>query len=86
MRARSRPAPGGSVRSTFLAPMATLVVWCILDTVRTGHVTAVGALPQHRGRLVTHPAAGFVGPWGGAGGIAAFPSYSSSYRARTPGR
>ena len=28
--------------NTFLAPMATLVVWCILDTVRTGHVTAVG--------------------------------------------
>ncbi len=28
--------------NTFLAPMATLVVWVVLDSFRTGRVTAVG--------------------------------------------
>ena len=73
--------------NTFLAPMATLVVWCILDTVRTGHVTAVGgATGIVVGLVAITPAAGFVSPLGALalGGIAAFPSYFIIlYRART---
>ena len=64
--------------NTFLAPMATLVMWSILDTVRTGHVTAVGAATGIVvGLVAITPAAGFVSPTGALalGGIAAFPSY-----------
>jgi len=64
--------------NTFLAPMATLVMWSILDTVRTGHVTAVGAATGIVvGLVAITPAAGFVSPAGALalGGIAAFPSY-----------
>ena len=73
--------------NTFLAPMATLVVWSILDTVRTGHVTAVGAATGIVvGLVAITPAAGFVSPVGALalGGIAAFPSYFMIlFRSRT---
>jgi Amt family ammonium transporter len=64
--------------NTFLAPMATLVVWVLLDYVRTGHATAVGgATGIVVGLVAITPAAGFVSPAGSLalGAIAAFPSY-----------
>jgi Amt family ammonium transporter len=64
--------------NTFLAPMATLVVWVLLDYFRTGHATAVGcATGIVVGLVAITPAAGFVSPAGALalGGIAALPSY-----------
>jgi Amt family ammonium transporter len=64
--------------NTFLAPMATLVVWAALDVRRTGHVTAVGgATGIVIGLVAITPAAGFVSPAGALalGALAAFPSY-----------
>jgi Amt family ammonium transporter len=64
--------------NTFLAPMATLVVWVLLDSVRTGRATAVGgATGIVVGLVAITPAAGFVSPIGALalGAIAAFPSY-----------
>ncbi len=64
--------------NTFLAPMATLVVWAALDAFRTGHVTAVGgATGIVIGLVAITPAAGFVSPAGAIalGAIAAVPSY-----------
>jgi Amt family ammonium transporter len=64
--------------NTFLAPMATLVVWVLLDYFRTGRATAVGgATGIVVGLVAITPAAGFVGPMGALliGAIAAFPSY-----------
>jgi Amt family ammonium transporter len=58
--------------------MATLVVWSILDSVRTGHITAVGAATGIVvGLVAITPAAGFVSPAGALalGAIAALPSY-----------
>ncbi len=73
--------------NTFLAPMATLVVWALLDAKRTGHVTAVGgATGIVVGLVAITPAAGFVSPLGAIaiGAIAAFPSYFAIlYRSRT---
>jgi Ammonium Transporter Family len=49
--------------NTFLAPMATLVVWTLLDYVRTGRATAVGAATGIVvGLVAITPAAGFVSP------------------------
>jgi ammonium transporter, Amt family len=64
--------------NTFLAPMATLMVWVGLDSFRTGHATAVGgATGIVVGLVAITPAAGFVSPLGALalGAIAAFPSY-----------
>jgi Amt family ammonium transporter len=64
--------------NTFLAPMATLLVWAALDAVRTKHVTAVGgATGIVVGLVAITPAAGFVSPLGALalGAIAALPSY-----------
>jgi len=64
--------------NTFLAPMATMVVWALLDAIRTRHVTAVGgATGIVVGLVAITPAAGFVSPVGAIllGAIAAFPSY-----------
>ncbi len=73
--------------NTFLAPMATLVVWAALDVWRTGHVTAVGgATGIVIGLVAITPAAGFISPAYALalGGIAAFPSYFAMvYRSRT---
>jgi len=73
--------------NTFLAPMATLVVWTILDLSRSGRATAVGAATGIVvGLVAITPAAGFVSPISalGLGALAAFPSYFAIlYRART---
>src|ERR671919_2566916 len=64
--------------NTALAPMATLVVWVILDYYRTGRATAVGgATAIVVGLVAITPAAGFVSPSSALllGGIAAVPSY-----------
>jgi ammonium transporter, Amt family len=73
--------------NTMLAPIATLVVWTMLDLMRTRKATAVGAATGIVvGLVAITPAAGFVGPRAGIviGAIAAFPSYYALlYRART---
>jgi Amt family ammonium transporter len=73
--------------NTFLAPMATLVVWVLLDYFRTGRATAVGGgTGIVVGLVAITPAAGFVSPAGALalGAIAAFPSYFAIvYRSRT---
>ncbi|MGI9040155.1 MAG: ammonium transporter [Gemmatimonadales bacterium] len=64
--------------NTFLAPMATLVVWVLLDYLRTGRATAVGgATGIVVGLVAITPAAGFVSPLSALviGAIAALPSY-----------
>jgi ammonium transporter, Amt family len=73
--------------NTMLAPAATLVVWTLLDLMRTGKATAVGAATGIVvGLVAVTPAAGFVGPLGAIaiGGLSAFPSYYGLlFRART---
>ncbi len=64
--------------NTFLAPMAAVVAWVLLDYFRTGRATAVGAATAIVvGLVAITPAAGFVSPLSALllGGIAAFPSY-----------
>ncbi|HQR68447.1 MAG TPA: ammonium transporter, partial [Thermoanaerobaculia bacterium] len=74
--------------NTFLAPMATLVVWTILDLSRSGRATAVGAATGIVvGLVAITPAAGFVSPLSALalGALAAFPSYFAILSpARTP--
>jgi ammonium transporter, Amt family len=78
---------GLAFTNTFLAPMATLVVWSLLDYSRTGRATAVGAATGIVvGLVAITPAAGFVSPAGALilGGLAAIPSYFAiSLRSRT---
>ncbi len=73
--------------NTFLAPMATLVVWMGLDITRTGKATAVGAATGIVvGLVAVTPAAGFVSPASAIaiGALAAAPSYFAIlWRART---
>jgi ammonium transporter, Amt family len=73
--------------NTMFAPMATLVVWTLLDLRRTGRATAVGAATAIVvGLVAVTPAAGFVSPLSAIllGGVAAFPSYFALlWRART---
>ena len=73
--------------NTMLAPMATLVVWTMLDLMRTKKATAIGAATGIVvGLVAITPAAGFVSPMSAIilGAIAAFPSYFALlYRART---
>ena len=73
--------------NTMFAPIATLCVWTVLDIVRTGRATAIGAATAIVVGLVgVTPAAGFVSPISAIiiGGIAAVPSYFAlSWRART---
>jgi Amt family ammonium transporter len=69
---------GLAFTATMLAPMGTLVAWTLIDIVRTGKPTAVGAATAIVvGLVAITPAAGFVGPMSAIalGGIAAFPSY-----------
>jgi len=64
--------------NTILAPMATLVVWLLLDLWRTRHATAVGAgTGIVVGLVAITPACGFVSPLGALaiGALAAGPSY-----------
>ena len=73
--------------NTMLAPAGALVVWTLLDLVRTRKATAVGAATGIVvGLVAVTPAAGFVGPMAALaiGAIAAFPSYYGLlWRART---
>jgi Amt family ammonium transporter len=69
---------GLAFTATMLAPMGTLVAWTLIDIVRTGKPTAVGAATAIVvGLVAITPAAGFVGPMSAIalGAIAAFPSY-----------
>ncbi|HEX2611764.1 MAG TPA: ammonium transporter, partial [Gemmatimonadales bacterium] len=78
---------GLAFTNTFLAPMATLVVWTLLDYFRTGRATAVGAATGIVvGLVAVTPAAGFVSPAAALllGAIAALPSYFAiAWRSRT---
>jgi Amt family ammonium transporter len=73
--------------NTMFAPIATLCVWMVLDVVRTGKATAIGAATAIVvGLVAVTPAAGFVSPISGIalGAIAAVPSYFALlWRART---
>ena len=73
--------------NTMLAPTATLVVWTLLDLVRSRKATAIGAATGIVvGLVAVTPAAGFIGPMAAIilGAVAAFPSYFALlYRART---
>jgi Amt family ammonium transporter len=73
--------------NTMLAPIATLVVWTILDLTRTKKATAIGAATGIVvGLVAITPAAGFISPMSAIvlGAIAAVPSYVALlYRART---
>jgi Amt family ammonium transporter len=65
--------------NTLLAPACTLVVWFVLDLVRDGRVTAIGAATAIIvGCVGITPAAGFVSPaWAMLlGALAALPSYA----------
>jgi Amt family ammonium transporter len=72
------PQAGLAFVTTMLAPAATLVVWTMLDAVRTGKPTSVGcATAIVVGLVAITPAAGYVSPMSAIalGAIAAFPSY-----------
>jgi Amt family ammonium transporter len=70
-----------------LAPCGTLVVWTLLDAVRQGKPTAVGAATAIVvGLVAITPAAGFIGPMSALalGAMAAVPSYFGLlWRAKT---
>jgi Amt family ammonium transporter len=76
-----------AVVNTLLAPCATALVWLLLDQIRTGHMTAVGAATGVVvGLVAITPAAGFVSPMAALaiGALAAAPSHSGLvWRART---
>jgi Amt family ammonium transporter len=73
--------------TTMFAPAGTLVVWALLDMMRTQRTTAVGAATAIVvGLVAVTPAAGFIGPMSAIalGGLAAIPSYFAIlFRART---
>src|SRR3954471_4276648 len=72
------PIAGLAFVTTMLAPAATLVVWTLLDVMRSGRPTAVGAATAIVvGLVAVTPAAGFVSPMNAIllGAIAAVPSY-----------
>jgi Amt family ammonium transporter len=72
------PIAGLAFTTTMLAPAATLVVWTLLDVMRSGKPTAVGgATAIVVGLVAVTPAAGFISPMNAIilGGIAAVPSY-----------
>jgi Amt family ammonium transporter len=78
---------GQAFTTTMLAPMATLVVWMLLDFFRNRHATAVGAATAIViGLVVITPAAGFVSPQSALvmGALGAIPSYYAIvWRSRT---
>ncbi len=78
---------GLAFTNTMLAPMATALVWMMLDLVRSGKATAVGvATAIVVGLVAITPAAGFVSPLSAIvlGALAALPSYFALiWRART---
>jgi Amt family ammonium transporter len=81
------PIAGLAFVTTMLAPAATLVVWTVLDVLRSGKPTAVGAATAIVvGLVAITPAAGFISPMSAIllGGIAAVPSYFTlQIRAKT---
>jgi Amt family ammonium transporter len=83
----ANPIAALAFTTTMLAPMGTLLVWTLLDAVRTGKPTAVGAATAIVvGLVAITPAAGFIGPMSAIvlGGIAAVPSYFGiQWRAKT---
>ncbi len=69
---------GLAFATTMLAPAGTLVVWTLLDLMRQGKATAVGAATAIVvGLVAVTPAAGFISPMNAIllGAIAAVPSY-----------
>ena len=83
----ANPSAALAFANTMFAPMATLVVWSLLDLVRTRKTTAIGAATAIVvGLVAITPAAGFVSPLSAIaiGGIAALASYFTLlWRART---
>lgn len=81
------PIAGLAFVTTMLAPAATLVMWTILDVLRSGKPTAVGAATAIVvGLVAITPAAGFISPMSAIllGAIAAIPSYFAlQIRAKT---
>lgn len=74
----ANPSAALAFSNTLFAPMATLVVWGILDLTRTRKTTAVGAATAIVvGLVAITPAAGFVSPLSAIviGGMAAPASY-----------
>src|SRR5688500_10024855 len=72
------PIAGLAFVTTMLAPAATLTVWTLLDLMRLGKATAVGAATAIVvGLVAVTPAAGFISPMNAIllGAIAAVPSY-----------
>jgi len=73
--------------NTLLAPAATLATWMLIDMLRGGTVTAVGAATAIVvGLVVITPAAGYIGPTSALamGALGAIPSYFTLiYRAKT---
>ena len=73
--------------NTMFAPAATLATWTLLDLMRGGTVTAVGAATAIVvGLVVITPAAGYISPLSAIimGALGAFPSYFALiYRAKT---
>src|SRR5215207_11193399 len=73
--------------NTLLAPAATLAAWTLIDLLRGGTVTAVGAATAIVvGLVVVTPAAGFISPMSAIvmGALGAVPSYFALiYRAKT---
>jgi Amt family ammonium transporter len=72
------PIAGLAFVTTMLAPAATLTVWTILDVLRSGKPTAVGAATAIVvGLVAVTPAAGFISATSALmlGAIAAVPSY-----------
>ena len=73
--------------NTMFAPAATLATWTLLDLMRGGTVTAVGAATAIVvGLVVITPAAGYISPLSAVimGALGAFPSYFALiYRAKT---
>jgi ammonium transporter, Amt family len=83
----ANPIAALAFTATMLAPAGTLLVWTLLDSIRSQRSTAVGAATAIVvGLVAITPAAGFVGPMSAIaiGGLAAFPSYLGLvWRAKT---
>jgi Amt family ammonium transporter len=81
------PVAALAFTATMFAPAGTLVVWTLLDVMRSRKSTAVGcATAIVVGLVAITPAAGLVGPMSAIalGALAAFPSYFALvYRAKT---
>ena len=72
------PIAGLAFVTTMLAPAATLVVWTLLDLIRSGRPSGVGcATAIVVGLVAVTPAAGYISPMNAMllGAIAAVPSY-----------